>query len=343
MIWSVVLANGTPYLLSLGLPEPLTALAWMAGPLCGIFVQPYMGITSDNYSSRYGQRRPFIILGTIGTLLSMLLLAAIQRLVSSLDIVFILDEKEKSSITVAAALVLVWALNFWIQPLQMGMRALIVESFPQEEQGRASAWASYWVGCGNIIGYGTGFFSLPQALGIATWGQFQCLCLIAACVLTFTVAIGCVAGREERTHNSPVVPRSKTSGFPDLCTKVRTAYSNMTRRMRQVCIIQFFSWMAWFPFLYYGSTYVSELCKGTLCLILLCAHILTQRSRTPKSCNATCCSRRRHSPNSKPHRHPKLPSLRMRIAPHQYLDPRLHNSRLIGSRSPQKAHQELPT
>ncbi len=46
--WSVELSNGSPYLLSLGLSKSLMALVWIAGPLTGTLVQPYVGMLSDN-------------------------------------------------------------------------------------------------------------------------------------------------------------------------------------------------------------------------------------------------------------------------------------------------------
>jgi solute carrier family 45 protein 1/2/4 len=45
--WSVELSNGSPYLLSLGLSKSLMALVWIAGPLSGTLVQPYVGVRSD--------------------------------------------------------------------------------------------------------------------------------------------------------------------------------------------------------------------------------------------------------------------------------------------------------
>lgn len=131
MIWSVVLASGTPYLVSIGLSQSLTALTWVAGPLCGIFVQPCMGVLSDRYRSRYGPRRPFIILGAIGTLISMLFLEWIENVIIYTAPIFGLYGQETiKSVAISAAILLVWALNFSIQPLQMGMRAIIVDTFP---------------------------------------------------------------------------------------------------------------------------------------------------------------------------------------------------------------------
>ena len=73
--WSVETSNGSPFLLSLGMSKSLLALVWIAGPLGGVLVQPYVGIRSDNCRISWGKRRPFMIAGAIGTAVSFLALA----------------------------------------------------------------------------------------------------------------------------------------------------------------------------------------------------------------------------------------------------------------------------
>jgi len=79
--WSVELSNGSPYLLSLGLSKSLMALVWIAGPLTGTLVQPYVGMLSDNCRLPMGKRKPFMIGGSIATILSLLFLAWAKEIV----------------------------------------------------------------------------------------------------------------------------------------------------------------------------------------------------------------------------------------------------------------------
>lgn len=73
--WSVELSNGSPFLLSLGLSKSLMALVWIAGPLSGTLVQPYVGMLSDNCRVRWGKRKPFMLGGAAATICSLLCLA----------------------------------------------------------------------------------------------------------------------------------------------------------------------------------------------------------------------------------------------------------------------------
>lgn len=73
--WSVEMSNGSPYLLSLGISKSLMALVWIAGPLSGTLVQPYVGMLSDNCRIPWGKRKPFMIGGTVATIISLMFLA----------------------------------------------------------------------------------------------------------------------------------------------------------------------------------------------------------------------------------------------------------------------------
>lgn len=79
--WSVEMSNGSPYLLSLGLSKSLMALVWIAGPLSGTLVQPYIGMLSDNCRIRWGKRKPFMIGGAIATIISLMFLAWTREIV----------------------------------------------------------------------------------------------------------------------------------------------------------------------------------------------------------------------------------------------------------------------
>lgn len=77
----LILTHHQPYLLSLGVSKSLLALVWIAGPLSGVLVQPYVGLKSDNSRLSWGRRRPFIIGGAAATILSLMILAWAKELV----------------------------------------------------------------------------------------------------------------------------------------------------------------------------------------------------------------------------------------------------------------------
>ena len=116
LAWAVELSNGTPYLLSLGLSKSLMALVWIAGPLSGALVQPYIGILSDNCRSSWGKRTPYMVAGASATIVSLLALGWVREIVGGFLRLFGADrESEGVKITIIVlAVLLVYILDFAI-------------------------------------------------------------------------------------------------------------------------------------------------------------------------------------------------------------------------------------
>jgi len=116
IVWSVELSNGSPYLLSLGMSKALLAFVWLAGPLTGALVQPYIGILSDRCRVSWGKRKPFMIAGSLGTVGSSFILAYardIVRVFGGIDTQAPYDGGYKVA-TIVLATVMMWCLDFAI-------------------------------------------------------------------------------------------------------------------------------------------------------------------------------------------------------------------------------------
>ena len=64
--------------------KSLLAIVWIAGPLTGVLVQPYVGIMSDNCRSKFGKRVPFMVTGAVATAISFLALAWAKEIIHPL-------------------------------------------------------------------------------------------------------------------------------------------------------------------------------------------------------------------------------------------------------------------
>jgi solute carrier family 45 protein 1/2/4 len=65
----------SPILLQIGLPVMFMTWTWCLPPLIGFFLVPALGSLSDKCHTRFGRRRPFILLYSIGILIGLLLVA----------------------------------------------------------------------------------------------------------------------------------------------------------------------------------------------------------------------------------------------------------------------------
>lgn len=106
--------------------KSLLAFVWIAGPLTGCLVQPYIGIRSDNCRSPWGKRKPFMAVGGVATIVSLLALAWVREIVGGFLGIFGLhvgdaSSKSKASegeavkiVVIVAATVLMYCLDFAI-------------------------------------------------------------------------------------------------------------------------------------------------------------------------------------------------------------------------------------
>ncbi|TKX25971.1 hypothetical protein C1H76_1817 [Elsinoe australis] len=258
--WSVELAYGSPYLLSLGISKSLLAFVWIAGPLSGTLVQPYVGVKSDRSRMKWGKRRPFMVTGAIATIISLFCLAWAKEIVATILGLFGVDSQAKAVNTVAMvfAVIIIYVLDFAINVIQAAVRAFIVDNAPAHQQNDANAWASRLSGVGNILGYLSGYVDLPQILPWAGDTQFKVLCVIACLALGITVTISVLSIRERdpRLEGEPVDhEQGVLAFFRDLYRSIR----RLPPQISKVCQVQFFAWIGWFPFLFYTTTFIAEI------------------------------------------------------------------------------------
>ena len=111
---------------------------------------------------------------------------------------------------------------------------------------------------GNIIGYGAGAVDLMQMFGTRLGdSQFQQLTVIASVVILATTAVTCWAVQEKT-----LVPAKGTQEPQKTAVGVlRQIYGTVMHlppRVEAICKAVFWSWIGWFPFLFYSTTWVGE-------------------------------------------------------------------------------------
>ncbi|KAF1346855.1 hypothetical protein BDV97DRAFT_227947 [Delphinella strobiligena] len=258
--WSVELSHGSPYLLGLGISKSLLAFVWIAGPLSGTLVQPYVGIKSDRCRSRWGKRRPFVVGGAICTIASLVCLAWTREIVGNFLALFGVDREAQATRTtsIIVAVLFVYILDFSINTIQAGIRAFIVDNAPTHQQNDANAWASRLSGVGNILGYLSGYVNLPRYLPFFGNTQFKVLCVLASLALVVTVTVSCatVGERDPRLEGDP--PEQKAGVFAFFASLYKSV-RRLPPQISKVCQVQFFAWIGWFPFLFYITTYIGEI------------------------------------------------------------------------------------
>lgn len=170
------------------------------------------------------------------------------------------------------ALAVIWTilLAISVQPVQAGCRALTVDIAPSHEQTRASAYASRIQGAMAIFSFWASSLTFPEIRGLERLTQFQALSCLNFITLGSTVLLTCVVVKEEdsRRVGADVAKRTILGFFHEIWRNVR----HLPERIRMACQVQFASWTAWFPLLFYTTTYIGELGTSSPSLPYLVLH-----------------------------------------------------------------------
>lgn len=94
--------------------KSLLAFVWIAGPLTGTLVQPYIGIRSDNCRLSWGKRKPFMVVGSAATVVSLLALAWVKEIVGGFLSIFGVDPASNGTriVVIIMATIIMYSLDF---------------------------------------------------------------------------------------------------------------------------------------------------------------------------------------------------------------------------------------
>jgi len=243
--WGLQMANMSAIYEYLGATPEEIPMLWLAAPLTGLIVQPIIGHLSDHtWSPRWGRRRPFFLIGAI---LSSLALIAMPN---------------SSALWMAAGLL--WILDASINISMEPFRAFVSDLLPPDERTRGFAMQSFFIGLGAVIAS-----SLPWMMtnwfGVAAGGTGA---IPRTVELSFYVGaaafLGAVLYTVCTTQEKPPADlaafearRARTGGIGAAAGEIATALRQMPRAMKQLALVQLFTWLGLFCMWLYFSTAVA--------------------------------------------------------------------------------------
>ncbi|RAL38760.1 hypothetical protein DM860_013441 [Cuscuta australis] len=261
--WALQLSLLTPYIQLLGIPHKYSSFIWLCGPISGLIVQPLAGYYSDNCTSRFGRRRPFIAGGAF------LVITAVILIGFAADIGYATgDPLGKTSKPRAIA---IFVFGFWIldvanNMLQGPCRALLADlSDGNAEKTRlANTLFSFFMAVGNVLGYAAGAYPriykiFPFALTQACDAYCANLksCFIISVLLLLTVSVCALTAVKEKrhtveSHQGEAVQRVAFFG------EIFAALKNLPRPMLILLLVTALNWIGWFPFILYDTDWMGR-------------------------------------------------------------------------------------
>jgi maltose/moltooligosaccharide transporter len=248
--WGLQLANMSGIYTYLGAKPEQVPILWLAGPVTGLLVQPVIGSMSDRTWNRLGRRRPYFLTGAI---------------LASIALFFMPDS---SALWMAAGLL--WILDASINVSMEPFRAFVADKLNIDQRTAGFVMQSFFIGIGqslaNVLPFLFRHYGVDKR-GVAA--AEQAVRAIPASV-NYAFKIGavafllCVLWTVATTKEYPPEDmaeferkRMKFSGsgnflrnvlqiIRELLKEISEAFREMPQTMKQLAVVQFFTWLGLF-------------------------------------------------------------------------------------------------
>lgn len=235
--WQMRIILSGPVTEGLGASPLIFGLIWLAGPFTGMIVQPIIGAMSDNLNTKFGKRRPFLLIGAI------LASLALWAFPNSANIVNFFGSSVGQSLPVWSALlfaaIMIWFIDGSVNAAQGPYRAMIPDNIPQEQHAIANSFLSFAIGLGSVVAAGT-----APLLKWAFNYQMSIPAQFVMASLAFTLAtIWTCSTTKEGVSESVKVENKESSenktGFVDAFI----GFFKLSPNVSKICVMQLFTWI----------------------------------------------------------------------------------------------------
>lgn len=226
-------------------------LFWLAAPLTGMIVQPIIGHISDNTWTKLGRRRPFILLGALITTLALVFLPHSGGLTNILPPLFM---------GACMFMLMDTSINVAMEPF----RALVADNLPQSQYNKGFAIQTCLIGLGAVIGSWMPYFLAewfhiakvaPQGVvpdNVLYSFYIGAVLLLSAVLWTVFTTKEYSPERKVIEHQEVIVEEKK--GLKSILHDLK----NMPATMKELGLVQFFSWFALFSMWVFSTRAIAE-------------------------------------------------------------------------------------
>jgi maltose/moltooligosaccharide transporter len=211
---------------------------WIAAPLIGMIVQPIVGHYSDRTWNRLGRRKPYFLAGAILSASALMLMPNANILGSIAPLVII---------GAGFLMIMDACFNLAMEPF----RALVADILPDEQRTLGFSIQTFLIGIGAVIGSWlpfvlTEWFGVSQNAPAGVVGDnIKYAFYIGSAIFVLTILWTVISTKEydpveyEKFHGKSEHTHAGLSS-------IFTDFAKMPRTMKQLGLVQFFSWFALF-------------------------------------------------------------------------------------------------
>ena len=232
--------NTSRILRSFGADVEQLPMFWIVAPLVGMIVQPIIGHYSDRTWNKLGRRKPYFLVGAILSSIALVVLPNSGLLTSILPVLWM-----------GAGMVMIMDASFNVS--MEPFRALVADNLPESQRTSGFAIQTFLIGIGAVVGSALpsllaqmGFSQEAGASGVADNIRYSfyigAVVFMAAILVTVFFSKEYPPEQYAQYHGQADTDVKEKSSLWDIFTD----FKNMPRTMKQLGLVQFFSWFALF-------------------------------------------------------------------------------------------------
>ena len=232
--------NTSRILRSFGADVEQLPMFWIVAPLVGMIVQPIIGHYSDRTWNKLGRRKPYFLVGAILSSIALVVLPNSGLLTSVIPVLWM-----------GAGMVMIMDASFNVS--MEPFRALVADNLPESQRTSGFAIQTFLIGIGAVVGSALpsllaqmGFSQEAGPSGVADNIRYSfyigAVVFMAAILVTVFFSKEYPPEQYAQYHGQADTDIKEKSSLLDIFTD----FKNMPRTMKQLGLVQFFSWFALF-------------------------------------------------------------------------------------------------
>jgi maltose/moltooligosaccharide transporter len=229
---------------TLGADKDAIPFLWIAAPLTGLLVQPIIGYLSDQtWSPKFGRRKPFFFIGAVFSTIALFFAPYSSTLWMAAGALWILDA----------------SINISMEPF----RALVADKLPDSQRSYGFVVQTLIIGIGTWIASNLPWFmtklgvpntAAPGVVPDSVKNAFA----VGALVLFASILYTIFTTEEYPPEDLEKFEAEKKKGFLSGVQEIFKNISGMPKVMKQLGLVQFFSWFAFFTMWSFATPAITE-------------------------------------------------------------------------------------
>ena len=230
--WGLQLANMSAVYERLGARSDQVPLLWLAAPLTGLLVQPIVGALSDRTWGPLGRRRPYFLTGAVLASIALFVMPTSSALWMAATLLWILDA----------------SINISMEPF----RAFVADKLAVSQRTTGLVMQSFFIGVGASLANALPLVfswlgvqgSTASGVPLSVKHSFQ-----VGAVVFFLAVLWTIVTTSEFPPEDPAAwdrARRGRRGLGPLLGEIAAAIREMPATMRQLAVVQLFTWLGLF-------------------------------------------------------------------------------------------------